>query len=52
MHADAAGHRLLVLGPDEGMAFAETHDLAVQFVLRHKSGPQALASPALAALAR
>lgn len=52
MHADALATALLVLGPVEGMAFAETHGLAVQFVLREATGPVALASPALAALAR
>lgn len=38
MAADARAAALLVLGPDEGMAFAQAHDLAAVFTLRTDTG--------------
>ena len=43
MHADALATVLTVLGPDEGLAFAERHDVAALFVGHGDAspGPQA-----------
>jgi thiamine biosynthesis lipoprotein len=38
MHADALSTLLTVLGPAEGMAYAERHDLAALFLLREAGG--------------
>lgn len=46
MAADARAAALLVLGPDEGMAFARTHNLAAIFTLRTASGLTRQATPA------
>ena len=49
--ADALATAVLVLGPENGMDFADTHGLAVQFVLRGAHGPTVRCSTAWAALA-
>lgn len=46
MAADARAAALLVLGPDEGMAFAQAHDLAAVFTLRTDTGFVRHATPA------
>lgn len=51
MHADVLATGLLVLGPQQGMAFAEAHGLAAQWVLRGADGPTVITSSALRALA-
>ncbi|MGF6495865.1 thiamine biosynthesis lipoprotein [Luteibacter sp. 621] len=38
MHADSLGTTMTVLGPDEGMAYAKQHDIAVLFVLYRGDG--------------
>jgi thiamine biosynthesis lipoprotein len=38
MTADALATALEVLGPDEGMAFAETHDIPALFLVRNDDG--------------
>ncbi|MGA7439979.1 MAG: FAD:protein FMN transferase [Luteibacter sp.] len=50
MHADSLGTTLTVLGPDEGMAYAKQHGIAVMFVLYAGDGTfEERASPAFAA---
>ncbi len=49
MHADSLGTTLTVLGPDEGMAYARRHGLAVFFILRTPGGFEERMSPAFAA---
>ncbi len=46
MAADARAAALLVLGPDEGMAFAREHGLAAVFTLRTDAGHVRRATPA------
>jgi FAD:protein FMN transferase len=38
MHADSLGTTMTVLGPDEGMAYAREHGIAVLFVLYGNDG--------------
>lgn len=38
MHADSLGTTMTVLGPDEGMAYARRHDIAVLFILYGEDG--------------
>jgi len=53
MHADALGTTMTVLGPEQGMAYAVKHDLAVLFVLYGKDGRfEERMSPAFAAVLR
>ncbi|RZL94384.1 MAG: FAD:protein FMN transferase [Variovorax sp.] len=49
MHADALATVLIVLGPEEGLAFAEQHALAALFVLRDGAGHRARLSSGWAA---
>lgn len=51
MNADALATAVLVLGPQDGMAFAEAHGVAAQGVLCGQRGPQVLTSTAFRALA-
>lgn len=44
MHADALATALAVLGPTEGLAFAQRHDIAALFVCRGAAGPRTIAS--------
>lgn len=46
MAADARAAALLVLGPDEGMAFAREHHLAAVFTLRTDTGYERRTTPA------
>jgi len=46
MHADALATAFTVLGPDEGLAFAQRHALAVLFVCREAEKHRVLASDA------
>jgi len=48
--ADALATALLVMGPEEGMAFAERQDLAVLMLLRTSEGFEERQSPAFARL--
>ena len=50
MQADALSTALTVLGPDAGMAWAETHGLAARFLLRRGGALAELTSPAWRAL--
>jgi thiamine biosynthesis lipoprotein len=50
MHADSIGTAMMVLGPEQGMAYAEAHDLAVLFILHDGERFQERMSPAFAAL--
>jgi thiamine biosynthesis lipoprotein len=50
MHADSLGTTMTVLGPDEGMAYARRHGLAVLFILRTPDGFEERMSPAFAAV--
>lgn len=50
MWADAFATALTVLGPEEGMAFAEAKDLAALFLVRAGSGLEERLTPALAAM--
>lgn len=52
MQADATGTVIMVLGPEQGMAFAERRGLAVRIVLRERDGYTERMSNAFAALAR
>lgn len=52
MSADAWSTALTVLGPRDGLAFAERHGLAALFVLRAREGYEELASTAFEALSR
>ena len=50
MHADSLGTTMTVLGPEEGMAYATEHGLAVLFILYTADGRfEERASPAFAA---
>jgi len=51
MHADALATAVLVLGAEDGIAFANAQGLAVRFVLRGPHGPTVRCSAAWAALA-
>lgn len=46
MHADALATTLTVLGPVEGVAFAQRHGIAALFVCRDAVGPRAVATDA------
>ena len=50
MRADSIGTAMMVLGPEQGMAYAEKHDLAVLFVLHDGERFVERMSPAFAAL--
>ncbi|WP_101676022.1 FAD:protein FMN transferase [Alloalcanivorax mobilis] len=50
MIADGLATALTVLGPDEGLAFAKAHELAVLFIVRTDDGPREILSPAFQAL--
>jgi len=50
MVADTLATALHVLGPDEGLAFATTHDHAALFILRDSAGFHEVVSPVLAAM--
>lgn len=50
MQADALATALTVLGPEEGLAFAERHDVAAVFHLRGENGPEERLSRAAAAM--
>jgi thiamine biosynthesis lipoprotein len=52
MQADAIGTVIMVLGPEQGMAFAERRGLAVRIVLREREGYIERMSSAFAAQAR
>lgn len=45
LHADGLSTLLMVLGPEEGFAFAERHDLAAYFIVRQGQGFVARATP-------
>ena len=45
LHADGLSTLLMVLGPEEGYAFAERHDLAAYFIMRQGQGFVARATP-------
>ncbi|MCY1271749.1 FAD:protein FMN transferase [compost metagenome] len=45
LHADGLSTLLMVLGPEEGYAFAERHDIAAYFVMRQGQGFVARATP-------
>ncbi|MFC5696233.1 FAD:protein FMN transferase [Pseudomonas sp. GCM10022186] len=45
LHADGLSTLLMVLGPDEGYAFAERHDVAAYFIMRQGQGFVARATP-------
>ncbi|WP_223463359.1 MULTISPECIES: FAD:protein FMN transferase [unclassified Pseudomonas] len=45
LHADGLSTLLMVLGPEEGYAFAERHDLAAYFIVRQGQGFVARATP-------
>lgn len=47
MFADAYATALLVMGEDEGLRFAEDHDLAALFILRRGSGFEVVPSTAM-----
>jgi thiamine biosynthesis lipoprotein len=51
MNADALATAVLVLGPEDGIAFANEQGLALQLVLRGAHGPTVRCSTAWAALA-
>lgn len=48
-HADPLGTAMTLLGPDRGLAYAQSRDLAVLFVLRTPDGLQPRLTPAFAA---
>jgi len=48
--ADPLGTTMMVLGPEEGMAYAVAHDVAVLFILRTDAGFEERMSPAFATL--
>lgn len=50
MHADSVGTAMMVLGPEQGMDYAERHGLAVLFVLHDGQKFEERMSPAFAAL--
>jgi thiamine biosynthesis lipoprotein len=50
MQADALSTALTVLGPGDGMAWAETHGLAARFLVRRGEALAELTSPAWRAL--
>ena len=50
MCADALATALMVLGPDEGYAYAAARGIAARFVVREPGGPQERATPAYAAM--
>ncbi|WP_430539378.1 FAD:protein FMN transferase [Luteibacter jiangsuensis] len=51
MHADPLGTAMTVLGPDEGMAYAKRHGIAVLFILYGENGRfEERASPAFTAV--
>ena len=50
MCADALATALMVLGPDEGLAYAAARGIAARFVVREPGGPQERATPAYAAM--
>ena len=51
MHADSLGTTLTVLGPEEGMAYAKRHGIAVLFILYSEDGRfEERMSPAFAAV--
>ncbi|WP_448099406.1 FAD:protein FMN transferase [Luteibacter yeojuensis] len=51
MHADPLGTAMTVLGPDEGMAYAKRHGIAVLFILYGENGQfEERASPAFTAV--
>ena len=53
MHADSLGTTMTVLGPDEGMAYAKQHGIAVLFILNDAEGTfSERMSPAFAAALR
>ncbi|MNI06262.1 Thiamine biosynthesis lipoprotein ApbE precursor [compost metagenome] len=45
LHADGLSTLLMVLGPEDGYAFAERHDLAAYFIMRQGQGFVARATP-------
>ncbi|MCY1435132.1 FAD:protein FMN transferase [compost metagenome] len=45
LHADALDTLLMVLGPEEGYAFAEQHDVAAYFIMHQGLGFVARATP-------
>jgi FAD:protein FMN transferase len=49
LHADPLGTAMTLLGPDRGLAYAQSRDLAVLFVLRTPDGLEPRLSPAFAA---
>ncbi|MBB3225775.1 thiamine biosynthesis lipoprotein [Luteibacter sp. Sphag1AF] len=49
MHADSLGTTMTVLGPEDGMAYATQHDIAVLFVIYGDNGFEERMSPAFAA---
>ena len=50
MMADGLATAMTVLGPDEGMAFAKDHELAVFFIVRTNKGVEELSTPAFDAI--
>ncbi|HEY0295652.1 MAG TPA: FAD:protein FMN transferase [Bordetella sp.] len=50
MLADALATALTVLGPQDGMAYAQTHKLAALFIVRESAGHAVLVTPAFHAL--
>lgn len=50
MQADALATALTVMGSERGLAYAQTHDIAVLFTTAHEAGLRQQASPALQAL--
>jgi FAD:protein FMN transferase len=48
MRADSLGTTMTVLGPEEGMAYALAHDLAVYFIIYSEQGFEERMSPAFA----
>ena len=47
---DKVATAMTVLGPDEGMAFAKDHELAVFFIVRTDKGVEELSTPAFDAI--
>jgi thiamine biosynthesis lipoprotein len=45
MHADALATALTVLGPDEGLEYAQRHDIAALFILRGEQGLEERMTP-------
>ncbi|MED5387371.1 MAG: FAD:protein FMN transferase [Pseudomonadota bacterium] len=50
MMADGLSTAMTVLGPEEGMAFAREHELAVFFIVRTEEGVEELSTPAFDAI--